>query len=284
MITLKGERHAQITSEGGGNDSVIVAFDLPADSVLKRVVINLNILGVSLAHERETALHYALAAYLVQLDDPDQVVGYEALWDRFVPKYTDVDTLDLNTGSVDTTPFWEPGEANFDEVFDLGDMPLRMYYRRKRLTMADPGNAGLRFQPSETPFEPQWWPGDNVRIEMNKSVHVRAPSVFMLAIAVPSLDDTSTTRPTLTEVEWGRIQYVEATLERSLIDQLDVVEVGATTPWEDSSLLLRKHLAPDVFEEDAASYLTEAFRVYADLHFEHTVPGQISLGTIDLTP
>ncbi len=283
-VLLKGERHAHTLTAGQGNDDIVVAFDLPAESVLRRVSINMDIIGVALAFEREQALHYSLAMYMIELEDPDMAISYEDLWDRFVPKYTDVDTIDLDTGAADTTPFWEPGEANFDEVFDMGNMPLRMYYRRKRMTIADPGNAGLVFQPAETPFEPQWLAMEKLHIRLNKSIRVRKPSVVILGLATPSLDDTTTARAHLLEAEWGQIQYVESTLERALMDQLNIVEAGAETPWVEASLLLRKHLAPDVFEETAGAYSADNFNVFLDLHFEHTVPGRMHTGVIDLTP
>ncbi len=282
-VLLKGERHFQVLT-GTGTDTVITAFDLPAESVLRQVKINLDIVGTSVAKEREASVQYAIAIYLIELDDPDSPPGYDALWDRFVLKYTDVDTIDLDTAGTDVTPFWEPGEANFDEVFDLGDMPLKMYMRRKRFTFADPGNAGLKFQPAETPFEPQWFGADKVFIRMNRSVRVRKPSVFIVAMANPAMDDTTTTRAVLLENEWGQLQYVESLLERALIDQINLVEAGAETPWEDASLLLRKHLAPDVFEQTAAAFLTEAFNVFGDMHFEHSVPGSMDFKSVDLTP
>ncbi len=282
-ITLKGERTFQILT-GSNNDTVITAFDLPADSVLKRIGCKMDIVGVTLAQERESAFGYAIAAYLIELDDPDAVVDYDVLWDRFVPKYTDVDTIDLDTGVADTTPFWEPGEANFQDVFDMGDKPLRLFMRRKVMNFADPGSSGFRFQPSETPFEPQWMAADKVFMRVNKSIRIRKPSVMIVAIGSPGFDDTTTTRPTLIENEWGQIQFVESTLERALIDQLNVIEPGAETPWEDASAVLRKHLAPDVFEQIGGSFVTENFNVFGHMQFEHTVPGSMDFSVVDLTP
>lgn len=281
---LKGERYAQVLTGAANTDTVVLAFDLPAGSVLKRVSATLDLVGVTDALERENAINYALAMYLVPLDDPDTAEVYDAIWDRFVPKYTDVDSIDLDTVGADTTPFWEPGEADFESVFDMGNSPLRMYMRRKRLDFADPGNAGFRFQPAETPFEPQWIAGDIVHIRTNKSIRIRQPSIVMIGVAQPLMDDTSTLRPHLTEIEWGQIQYVEATLERALMDQIDNVEAGATVTWETASAVLRKHLAPDVFEATANAWKTETFNIFAHLTFEHTVPGTMAFDVIDITP
>ncbi len=282
-ILLKGERHAQ-TVTGTGNDTILTAFDLPADSVLRSLYCEVDAVGVQAAVEREQGIFYAVAAYLMELDDPDEVVTYDVLWDRFVPKYTDSDTIDLSTGEADTTPFWEPGMTNFDELFDMGDMPLKLFMRRKMLTFSNPGSAGFRFQPAETPFEPQWMPADKFSIRVNRPIRVRKPSVLIIAMANPVTTDTTTVRPTLIENEWGQIQFVESTLERALIDQINLVEAGAETPWEEASVLLRKHLAPDVFEATAGAFVTQGFNCFTMMQFAHTVPGQMSFRSVDLTP
>ena len=283
-IRLKGERFAHTKTTTGGLDDIVTAFDLPADSVLEKVMCNVSMIGQNAAIEREVAQPYACAAYLIELDDPDAVEDYETLWDRFVPKYTDQDAIDLDTGVADVSPFWEPGEASFEQLFEMGDLPLRMFMRRKIMTFADPGSAGFRFQPAETPFEPQWMAADKFTIRINRRVRIRKPSVFIVGIAIPSGDDTTTSRVTLTEIEWGQIQFVESTLERALMDQINNVEAGATVTWESASLVLRKHLAPNIFEEVAGSYDLQAYNVFTDMQFQHTVPGKINLGTVDLTP
>ncbi len=281
---LKGERYAHTISGAASSDTRITAFDLPADSVLKSVSSVIDLVSVIKAFERETAIMYAAAAYIIPIDDPDSVSSYDNLWDRFVPKYTDVDTIDLDTGSADATPFWEPGEADFTEIFDMGDKPLKLFSRRKMLTFANPGTAGLRFQPAETPFEAQWMPADSFRFNVNRSIRIRNPSVVMLALSNPALDDTTTTFAHLIEEEWGQIQFVESTLERALMDQLNLVEAGATIPWENASAVLRKHLAPDVFEGVGATFLTNTWNMFSMLNFSHTVPGKMSFRQVDLTP
>ena len=166
----------------------------------------------------------------------------------------------------------------------MGDQPLRLFSRKKVLTFADPGTSGLKFQPSETPFEPQWFGADRFSIRLNRPIRTRRPACVVMAIASPDWGDTSTGRAILTENEWGRIQYVEQTLDQALIDQLNLVEAGAETPWEDASVLLRKHLAPNVLEETAGAFVNDTFNVFWTMQFEHSVPGHRSYGRVDLTP
>jgi len=282
-VLLKGERFNHNLT-GSSSDTVLTGFDLPAGSVLKHIGARIHVISNLAAVEREQSAMYAIAAYLIELDDPDAVVSYEDLWDRFVPKYTDVDLIDLDTAGADVTPFWEPGEARFDEIFDMGDRPLRLFMRRKMVTFADPGSAGFRFQPAETPFEPQYMPADIINFKLNRSIRVRKPSCVVVAMSNPALDDTVSNHPALTESEWGQIQYIESTLERALMDQLGQTEAGAESPWEEASDIIRKHLAPDIQEETAGAFITLAWNAFVTLQFSHTVPGSMDFRTIDLTP
>lgn len=284
MILLKGERYTH-TIATAVEDTVIQAFSLPAESVLKSVDVQVDMISNSVSRERERATMYACAAYIVPIEDPDTAVSHEVLWDRFVPKVTDVDTIDLDTLNADVTPFFEPGEADFDQMFEMGDRPERLYLRKRMLNFANPGNGGIRFQPSETPFEPQWIGAESFSVKINRSIRIKSPSVFLMAIASAALDDTTVTPEThLTETEWGQVMYVESTLERALMDQLNLVEAGATVPWENASALLRKHLAPDVFEETAGAFVTDTYNVFSIMNFSHTVPGKMDFRVVDLTP
>lgn len=282
MITLAGERHGQMLS-GTNVDVVITAFDLPKNSVLTKINCKVDLVSKSLAIEREEAIMYAAAAYLIELDDPDTGDTYDDIWDRFVPKWTDTDAIDFDTAGVAAAPFWEPGEADFESFFDMGDIPQRLYMKRRMLNFADPGSGGIRFQPSETPFEPQWIAGDSFTFKLNKQIRIRKPSVMILALASPGLGDTTTARVHLTEFEWGDIQYVEQTLERALMHQQGKFEAGAETPYEEASAVLRKHLAPDVFEQTAATFITEQMVGYFYMQFEHTVPGTMDFTRVDIT-
>lgn len=283
MILLKGERTAH-TLTGSNSDTVITAFDLPRGSELKGFRCKTSLVGASEKFEREVAVGYAVGAVLIELDDPDTAESYQDLWDRFVTKYTDVDTIDFDTTVADTASFWEPGEADFEEVFDMGDRAMWLYHKKEILNLANPGNRGVVVRDEATPFEPIWFPAVNLTIASKKRVRIRKPSMLLIAVGSPALDDTTTARPHLTEVEWGQIQFIESTIERSLMDQLDIVEAGASVTWEAASAVLRKHLAPDVFEQTAAAFLTNSWNVFTELEFRHTVPGTMSFRAVDLTP
>lgn len=284
MITLHGERMG-LRATGTNADVVLTAFDLPAQSVLTGMSCKVDLTPISIAFEREVALGYACAVALIELDDPDTEESYDDLLDRYMPKYTDADVINLDTAAADTSPFWEPGEASFEDVYDMAQQTKVLYRRKRLLTFADPGNRGFRFQPAESPFEPQWTPAESFTIRINKRIRTRKPSCLVVGLASPAFDDTTVTRHAhLGEKEWGQIQYAESTLERALMNQLVIEEAGAETPWVDASLVLRKHLAPNIEEATSASFLTESWNAYVWMQFSHTVPGRMSIKSVDLTP
>lgn len=282
-MDLMGEKEFQVLS-GSNNDIVFLTIDIPAGCILKKVDLQGEIIGQAAANERENALAYAMAGYIIPVEDPDTRVTPDVLWDRFVPKYTEVDLIDLDTTTAVTTPFYEPGEGSFEDLYDMGNTPLKVWSRKKRLNFADPGSLGLRFQPAETPFESQWIPCDRFRMRINKGIKVKRPSVLSVAIASPAYDRTQTVENQLTEQTWGQIQYAEATLERALMNQLALTEATAETPWEEASVILRQYLSPDVHERTAATFLTEQFNVFGFCTYTVNVPGTMSFDKVDLTP
>ena len=283
MLDLKGEMlsHVIIT---GGVDTVIQAIDIPANSELRSVDIRVDLIGAAIAHERETSVGYAAKALVIAVEDPDTRVAADVMLDRFLPKYTDVETIDLDTTTADTTPFWEPGEGVYEEIFDMGNTPMVTFSRKKIMNFADPGSGGMRFQPAESPFEPQFVVADSFRVRQNRVIKTKRPSTYLLAIASPAFDDTTVARSQLGENEWGQIQYAEATLERALMDQLGETEAGAETPWVQASALLREYMAPQTLEITGASFNSESYNAFIQTNFTVRVPGRMNFKALDLTP
>ncbi len=283
MLDLKGEHTSQLAVQSGA-DLVIQTLDIPAGCELRSINTRVHVIGAAVANEREQAAGYAAKAMMIEVEDPDTRVAADVMLDRFLPKYTDVETIDLDTTTADTTPFWEPGEGVFEEIFEMGNTPLITFSRKKLMSFADPGSAGLRFQPAETPFEPQWFGADMFHVKLNRPIRTKRPTTYLLAMAAPSFDDTTTTRSQLGENEWGLIQYAEATLERALMHQLGLFEVGAETPWIEASGLLREYLAPQTLEITAGAFLSETWTVFVQSSYTVRVPGRLAFKAIDLTP
>ena len=105
---------------------------------------------------------------------------------------------------------------------------------------------------------------------------VNKPSVLVVALASPNLDDTTTVTPkALTEAQWPQIRYVGHVMERALLHVLGVTEAGAETPWEEATALLQAHLEPDMYEEAAGKFTAMNWHTFSEAIIDHSVVGEL---------
>ncbi len=255
-----------------GTDDVLFGISLPSDSVIHDIKVKIQLVGTA-TNVQDKASMYAVEGWILPVLDPDAASTYNVIWDALVPKDVDVQTMDLDTGGSDTTPFYEPGEADWTALFDVGLRPERVYHRHQLITLA---KSLFTFQDNQTPFLINYLPGDTLAIHIRKRFRVRQPSVLVFGIAVPTLDDTtSADDAALSEPQWGQIKYVGHVLERAMLHVLGVVEAGAETPWEEATALLQAHLDPDIVEQDAGAFALQNFDVFTEAIIDHSVVGEL---------
>lgn len=272
MIRMYARRYTSVSS-GTNKDTVIFGMSLPSGSRING--INLEVaLWATTFHAQNNSGMYAVEGWILPVLDPDAAVEYNVLWDTLVPKDTDAETMDLDVGTADTTPFFEPGEPDFTGLFNVGLTPERIYHREKLLTMST--GALSIFRDPETPFAIEWCPGDYFRIRIRKNYAISQPSVLLFAIANPGLDDTtSTLSAAAAEAEWGQTKFIGHVLERALLHLLGLTEAGAESPWEEATALLKKHLEPDVFEETGGNLVQIDLNVICKGIVDHSVEGRL---------
>lgn len=262
-----------------GTDGVVMGQSLPSGSRINNITAEMSF-SQRLFLNSQTVVAYGLEAYIIPLVDPDTVLTFDAIWDRFVPKDTDVETLDLDTAASDATPFFEPGEVDFGQMLHVGFRPERVYRRNRILTMAN--GSIMSTQDHESPFGPNWIPGDSFTINIKKNYFIEQPSVLVIGVANPSFDDTQTAMgSSLTEEKWPQVKYIGHVLERAMLHVFGLVETGAETPWEEATALLKEILEPDVREETAGTFLATAWDVTCRSMVDFSVEGE--LGKVALT-
>lgn len=258
-----------------GSDQVLLGMSLPSDSVINDISGEVSAWNES---NLVTTIVTFLAAelWLLPVFDPDAGANFDTLFDQLVPKDTDVETMDLDTGAADTSPFSEPGEVDWSTIFDVGVRPERLYKRSRLLTVQN-GGSYYTFQDNQTPFAVKWRAGDNFRFRIKRRLRVRQPSVLVLAMGSPLLDDTSgTLQAAMAENEWPRIKYAQELLRMAMHHVLGLIEAGSETPWEEATALLKKHLEPDVYEETAAAFSGQQFNIAGRWTIDHSVPGELA--------
>lgn len=279
-------RRMFITEVADGQDNVLFAVSLPSGSVVHGVRARVNYVCASKssgANEfgMDESGAISMEGYVLPILDPDASDNPQTLWDQLVPKDTDVDVIDLDTVAADTTAFWEPGEIALAEMFDIGLQPKRLFHHHRVLSVAN--GSVMTGQDNQTPFERKWTPGGSITVNLRRKFRVRQPSVLVFAGGVPLIDDTSSTYPLLaTEAQWPQLKYMRNTLERAILHQMGVFEVGAETPWEEASALLRQHLNPDVFEATGGMWFTQGEYIFAgEASVDHSVTGDLHIGKVD---
>lgn len=285
MLRMEARRYFGIEVDDA-TDKVMFGISLPSGSIVHSVNAEIHFMCGSVAGGgnqfpiNEGTL-VSVEGYVLPIHDPDAGISYDLTWDRLVPKDTDVESIDLDTGSADTTSFFEPGEAALANLLEIGVRPKKVFGQYRMLTamnssmqtaqkIATPADAGV------------YTPGGSMRINLRRPMRVREMSILAFAFGAPLLDDVSSTVPTMvSEKQWPQLKYMEDTLSRAILHQLGVFEAGAETPWEEASGLLRAHLNPDVYESASGTFLTAGeWTVFGQASIVHSVTGALKLGTI----
>ncbi len=254
----------------GGADGVMAAFALPSDTVVHSVRGYVNVEGVTLLTAQEIAM-CAVEAHVLPVLDPDGASIPDTVWDTLVMKDSPLTTLDLDTGSVDASPVFEPGETQFARVLDVGLQPKRLMHQHRMFSL---GNGSLfQNQDNQTPFAVEWIPGGRFNVNIG-GFRVSQPSYVMVGVAAPTMDRTTTTIPGVAvENDWPRLKYLELVLEQALISLMGLVEAGAETPWEEATTLLKRHLDPEVFESDGDQFQAATYSCFGEIQCDMSVPG-----------
>jgi len=268
-----------------GEDTVLWGITLPGKTVLNGFRVNLSYVNALVAaaelHEASEATALAVETWLIPHPDPDSPNSYDSFWDRFVPKDTDSEIIDLDTTSLDAAPFWEPGELNLNLALRLGNQPMRLSHWHKLLTITN-GAAWIGQLIVSAADDPMWMPGGNLQIRVNKRVFIPKPALLICAMAIPNMNDVVTVmEPTLTEQEMLLVRFMRASLEGAIMHQIGISGAGATTWFDTASAALLNHLNPDVFEQVAGMFaLAESFRLTGESSIDHTVEGELTLKSI----
>jgi hypothetical protein len=280
MFRMWARRYGQ-RSVGTSGDEVLFGMSLPSDTVIHDITAKVQITALdNVTLLAKNVCAYALEMWLLPVLDPDGAVTYQTAVDTLVPKDTDVQAIDLDTSASDTGPFWEPGEADWSQVLDVGLRPERLWRTTRFLTLASPGVH--IYQDNQSPFNKLWIPRMTERIKIRKRLRVRQPSMLVLALASPSMDDTTITeQASLVENEWSRVKYAGDMLVDAQKDLIGLAGSGGT-PWEDATDLLQKHLMPDMYEETANNFAAVSYETFTEATIDHSVVGELGRGQLSL--
>lgn len=233
------------------------------------------------AHGAETVIansqSWGIDAYAVPVHDLDADDLYDTIWDLQIPKATGGGTvLDLDVESADTDPDFEPGEIDWNAVYDWESGPERLYKARGSIGAADVG-SGLGATGAFTHFLPRF----KRNIKIRPGGRAKVATVVMFALSSPVLDRTTATGLTMpTEAGWLQLQLLRDTAIDALKSLVGLTEAGAETPYVDALTFLENTLAPDAFEETANQWGTGTWELTCTGKIVASVPGTLSIGRL----
>lgn len=251
-------------------DKVLFAQPLPTGAVLNNVWLNISLISDALIG-RKVASMYGMHAYVIPLLDPDSGILPDVMWDNQVPKDKALseDMLDLDqVDTTDTTPIVEPGIINVEGMLNVQEQPEMVFSREKIVTWADQKGGYDR-------TADDYAPTDKVVAKLNRAIHVKYPSYFMLAISSPVTTFTSTAWKIMNEdSEWTQLQYMEYTLEDAWKAIVGLTEAADDDPYVDAMENIGEYL--EVFhEETAGAWNQTTWRVFGKASFDITLPGSL---------
>lgn len=266
-------RRIFFSSVVNGADGVQFGIWLPANTMVNRVSGFIGLEGATV----QTALSYNMAGvegWVLPISDPDQADSMDIIWDKLVPKDTGGNTMDLDSATAQGAPFYEPGATIWEGMFDIGAQPVRVFHRELIFGLGH--NALLVNQDPDTPFGLQYVPGMRVPLAVSP-FRVREPSLLVFAVASPDTleTDASSAILALAEENWGQLQFIDHVMERAMLSLLGLTEPGATTPWNEATLLLRDYVDPKIYETVAGALVPLTWRTHGMSMTDLTVEGEM---------
>lgn len=273
MQALIGNRLAQ-RSAAGGADIVVAGFPIPAGGSLNQISVHMTLLAQNV--DIADACFSGITGYVCPVEDPDAVDSMDDIWDLHVPKDTAIGSgvLDLDTGTPDTTPEFEIGEADWAGVF--GSAPSRSVEIFKRRSMHTFPDNPIGFQ-AGTPDV--YHAAGVIKTQINRKVRVASPSIALLAVSSPDVVDAANggiwSTPTL--AEWNMLQYVTETLREAWKHLVGLVATGTQEMAVEAATWLEELLEGTIVEGTAGAFVAVTWSVFCRTSFNISVPGDLDI-------
>ncbi len=264
----------QITITGNA-DRVIAHCPIPSESSQNNVWGEIHMANND-GFFIDGAILYGADGYVFPLPDPDTADSVDDIWDRMVDKDISVANaaLDIDTTTVLSQPHFEAGELDLNKLADMHafDDDNHWYKRRKMLSFANSPTGFHWVTSGVSTFSPR----DVFKVKSRRRIGAELFSESLFGMTLPSLTGTTSTVPNTpaSEAEWMSEKYLEIILEQAWMFLVGLVEAGAETPWTDAATFIEGLLEPAPFEDTAASWFTDSFKVWSMWTFDISVPGR----------
>lgn len=257
-------------------DLTIAAAPIPAGGVLNSIFLEAHVIAGAAISQLRMGM-YGISGYVIPVPDQDAALDYETAWDQLVPKdEPHLTELDSDTGTPDTSPEFEPGGIDINNLFDMvGLSPRQIFRRRKYITTA---NSLL---PVGGTLVDTYRPTDYFTTKIKKPTRCAMASYAILALSSPATTLTVTgVWQVPTEDDWAILQFMDIFIEQMFMASLGLIEAGAESPYEEAESFISELLEDSVLEQVANSFDPVTWTVFSRATFDITVPGRPQLKTL----
>lgn len=245
-----------------GMDTVLMSWPIPADCVFNRLDFEIHATAVA-AVNQDLAHIFAVQAWILQSETPGDFQAMNTLWDKFVPKDDNPQSLD-NSLAADTDAFLEPGLTNMNQVFEqeIGG-PRRVYSTRRILTLANMRPAAF-VESAQT-----YIPSTVVKQSMNQKWRVQDDSGILIAGASPDMasmasanDDVITTVSGNSRDAFFTLAHLEDFVHLAMINLTNMTEAGAEEPYENLFSFISNELEKVQSVGSAAAWASTTYNAW----------------------
>ena len=263
--------HRSVT---GDSDKVIAFVPLPPKSQLNNVWLDVSILAHASQSVYDASL-YGLSGFVVAVDDPDTVQGYDSVWDQMIQKdlVEAHDILNIDTSTGTSAPEFEVGMIDLYQMFgDNLTGNMQIYQKRELLTFS---KRPVAYDPSNDTY----FPMDAFKIHVRNGPRVDVPSVAMFALSSPGMDQTQTVGSSIIggtpqEKEWLFTMYAEVFLYDLWKHLIGVTPGSSTDPYDDVSAWFAELLEDKMWIEGGSPFGARGYNVTTKATWGITVPGK----------
>lgn len=262
----------QLTQDdiNAGADQVWAWAQIPGGGRLNNFWSEVHLMGAGFLGA-QNAVVYGVQGLVV--DEYDTTANHNAntVWDVMVPKDIDMASgvIDYDESNVNTVNFFEPGEPNPNDLFDLND--TRRFFKRTGLVTI--AKTPRMSDPTTTPGD--FLPTDFFKVKSGKRINCVDDSWAMMALSSPLIDDKTSTTELWGDTDWAMLKYIKKVIEAAFYHALGITTTES--PFDDAALLLEQYTEPTVYESNAGAFQVATWRVFANSTWDISVPGEIAM-------
>lgn len=222
-------------------DKVMGAWPMPPGSRLVNVKGHIDF-GPQAPIAFDAVLASAITAFVLPVVDPDAAADVDSIWDKQVPKDEAEadDAIDLDTGTADPTPEWEPGVPDLVSIIGLDQAPE--WFGRETWMTINTHPTNIHKDTTE-----KYWPGQVVNIDAQPRIGTQLYSIAMIAFSSPvATVVVATARNAPTKQQWGMLMFLETSIENMMQSLFSFPEAGQEQLYEDMSTYMGALTEPAV--------------------------------------